>query len=87
MDARFLTAFDRLPSGYQTGTYRGERWGVTVTGAPDDRVRKLYGERLAGGDPVSFNLYTLASGPLLKPCEIPEAKVIAFVLGFSPERR
>lgn len=85
MDARFLTALDRLPPGYQTGRYRGERWGVTVTGGPEDPVRKLYGERLSGGDHVSFNLYTPASGPLLKPCEMPEAKVIDFVLGFAPD--
>ncbi|MGX6647169.1 hypothetical protein ACWCOP_04430 [Maricaulaceae bacterium MS644] len=85
MDARFLTAFDRLPPGYQTGSYRGERWGVTITGCPGDPVRKLYGERLSGGDHVSFNLYTLASGPVLKPCEMPEAKVVAFVLGFAPD--
>ena len=85
MDARFLTALDQLSPGYHTGRYRGERWGVTVTGAPGDAVRKLYAERLSGGDHVSFNLYTTASGPKLKPCEMPEAKVVAFVLGFAPE--
>lgn len=84
MTREFLTALDRLEPGYQTGLYNGERWGVTVTGAPGESVRKLYGARLAGGDHVSFNLYTTASGERLKPCEMPEAKVIAFVLGFEP---
>ena len=58
---------------------------MTVTGQPGYGVRKLYGERLAGGDHVSFNLYTTGSGVKLKPCEMPEAKVINFVLGFQPD--
>ncbi|MEQ8404224.1 MAG: hypothetical protein RKE49_03940 [Oceanicaulis sp.] len=86
MDQSFLAALDQLAPGYQTGVYRGERWGVSVTGVPRDGVRKLYGERLAGGDHVSFNLYTTGSGPKLKPCEMPAAKVVAFVCGFAPER-
>ncbi len=80
----FIAALNALASGYQEGLYKGERWGVTVAGKPGDGVRKLYGERLAGGDHVSFNLYTTASGPKLKPCEMPEAKVVNFVLGFEP---
>jgi len=80
----FLARLDTLPEGYQEGAYAGDRWGVTVTGKRGDRVRKLYGERLAGGDAVSFNLYTTASGTQLKPCEMPEAKVVAFVIGFEP---
>ena len=83
--ANFLTALNALPTGYQEGVYESARWGVTVTGKPGDGVRKLYGERLAGGDHVSFNLYTTASGATLKPCEMPEAKVVAFVLGFQTE--
>jgi hypothetical protein len=80
----FVTALDALPEGYQDGLYAGERWGVTVTGGPGDGVRKLYGERLAGGDHVRFNLYTTSTGAKLKPCEMPEAKLVAFVLGFRP---
>lgn len=80
----FLDALDRLPAGYQEGLYAGERWGVTVTGQPGDGVRKLYGERRAGGRHVSFNLYTTRSGATLKPCEMPEKTVIDFVLGFKP---
>ncbi len=80
----FLEALNALPAGYQDGVYAGDRWGVTMTGRAGDRVRKLYGERLAGGDHVSFNLYTTAKGPKLQPCEMPEAKVVDFVLSFRP---
>ena len=71
MDPAFLSALDALAPGYHTGLYDGERWGVTVTGGPGD-------------DHVSFNLYTTAQARQLRPCEMPEAKVIAFVLVFSP---
>ncbi len=84
MDPAFLSALDALAPGYHTGLHDGERWGVTVTGGPGDGVRKLYAEHLAGRNHVSFNLYTTASGPQLKPCEMPAETVIAFLLGFSP---
>ncbi|WBQ11185.1 hypothetical protein L2D01_05230 [Hyphomonadaceae bacterium ML37] len=81
----FLAAFDALPLGWTQGEYAGTRWAATVTGGLGEPVRKLYAERLAGGDHVSFNLYTTARGAQLKPCEMPEAKVIDFVLGFAPD--
>ena len=84
-DTEFLNALDALPEGYSQGLYAGERWAVTVTGGPGDSVRKLYAERLAGGDHVSFNLYTTAAGTRLKPCEISEATVKTFVSGFRPD--
>ena len=36
-------------------------------------------EALDGSDYISLNFYHLASGDLLKPCEMPEEKVRAFV--------
>lgn len=83
----FLNALDHLAPGYHTGVYAGERWGVTVTGQPGDGVRKLYAERLGAAGHVSFNLYTTAQGPMLKPCEMTAEKVTAFVLGFTPQPR
>jgi hypothetical protein len=42
---------------------------------------KLVAEELGGSDYISLNWYDLASGARLKPCEMPEAKVRAFVEG------
>ena len=36
-------------------------------------------EELGGTDYISLNLYRTKAGALLRPCEMPEAKVIAFV--------
>ena len=85
LNIEFLNALDALPNGYSQGLYAGERWGVTVSGGPGQPVRKLYAERLAGGDHVSFNLYATAAGLKLRPCEMEAAKVISFVLGFQPD--
>lgn len=51
----------------------------------DGRRVKLYGEELGGADHVSFNLYVAGGEARLKPCEMPEAKVVAFVLGYEPD--
>ena len=33
---------------------------------------------------MSANLYRTEAGPLLKPCEMPEATVLAFLRGWQP---
>ena len=56
---------------------------TTYTGG---RSVKLYAHDLAGPDFVSLNLYHLAAGDVLKPCEMAEAKVRAFVVGFEADQ-
>ncbi|WP_284164631.1 hypothetical protein [Frigidibacter sp. SD6-1] len=80
----FRAALDRIPDGYSEGLYEGRRWRVEKTRHSGGRSLKLFARDLGGQDFVSLNLYHLAHGDLLKPCEMPEAKVRAFVLGFMP---
>ena len=78
----FLAALEGLPTGYFKAQFDGAPYGVTVERLAGGRQVKLYAEALGGRDHVSFNLYLPRSGKvLLKPCEMPEAKVVAFVLG------
>ncbi len=78
----FLGALERLPDGYWVGRYEGRRWGVTVERLAGGRQVKLYGEALGGAGHASFNLYLPSSGKvLLKPCEMPAERVVAFVEG------
>ena len=82
----FVTRLLAMPAGYREGHYEGRRYSATVEISADGRRRKLYAEELGGRDHISFNFYQLNDGaPLLKPCEMPEQKVIDFVLGFAPE--
>jgi hypothetical protein len=81
-DPDFLAAFDALPFGGYGGTYEGRRYRIVKSRYADARSQKLEAEELGGADFISLNLYRLATGEaLLKPCEMPEEKVRAFVLG------
>jgi hypothetical protein len=70
---------DALPLGTFQGTAHGRRYVVTRSLVAAGKGQKLVAEALDGSDYISLNLYHLGSGDLLKPCEMPEAKVVAFV--------
>lgn len=77
----FLAAFDRLPVGAFTAQYDGRSYNAARTQFADGKSEKLVAEEAGGPDYVSLNIYRLSDGrALLKPCEMPEAKVRAFVL-------
>ena len=75
----FLAAWGALPLGTFEGHYEGRRYSVTRTERQGGRQAWLWAEDLSGPDRISANLYRLASGALLKPCEMTEEKVINFV--------
>lgn len=81
----FLERLARLPSGYSEGAYAGGRWGVSVKRSADARRVSLLARELGGQGLVSFNLYATSAGAQLKPCEMPEATVVEFVLGFRAD--
>lgn len=80
----FDIALAAIPTGYGEGVYAGTRYGTTVRRAADGRRMTLFAEQLGGTDRISFNGYGLNAGFVLKPCEMPAEKVIAFVLGYLP---
>jgi len=85
-DPAFLAAFDALPIGGYGATYLGRRYRITKTVMATGRSQKLEAEELGGADYISLNLYRLAGGAaILKPCEMPEEKVTAFVLEVEPD--
>ena len=81
-----LAAFDRLPEGWSPATLDGRRYAVIRTRHAGGRSESVYAEEL-GGDVVSTNLYRTTSGPVLKPCEMPAAKVRAFLARAVPAAR
>ncbi|WP_306112697.1 MULTISPECIES: hypothetical protein [unclassified Roseovarius] len=85
MTDTFLQAFDALPLGTFTGISNGRRYIVTRQDFSDGNSQKLVAEELGGADYISLNLYRLTSGSRLKPCEMPEEKVVEFVLSLKPE--
>jgi len=84
----FEVALAQLPAGYLEGNFKGRRWSATVKRSLDGRREWLFAEDLGGSDIVSFNLYRLENGRhTLRPCEMSQAKVVEFVIGFRPDTR
>jgi len=73
------------PWGDFTGQAHGRRYQVTRQSYAVGRTHELAARDLGGADYISMNLYDLQSGASLKPCEMPEAKVMVFVLAPVPE--
>lgn len=68
-----------FPDGATETLFRGRRWLMRKETHLDGRLIKLYAEELGGNDFVSLNYYETGASPLLKPCEMPAEKVIAFI--------
>ncbi len=79
----FLEAFNALPLGTFNGVAHGRRYVITRQDFAGGASQKLLAEELGGSDYISLNVYRLASGARLKPCEMPEEKVVRFVLGLQ----
>lgn len=77
-------ALGRFPEGWSEATYRGRRYAVTKTVRAGGRAVSLYAEELGGTDVVSTNVYLTASAEELRPCEMPAAKVLAFLVEAQP---
>ena len=75
----FAQQLAQLPLGTFRGVAHGKDWIVTRSLVSGGKGEKLVAEALDGSDYISLNLYHLGSGDLLKPCEMPEAKVREFV--------
>ncbi|MDC6405702.1 MULTISPECIES: peptide methionine sulfoxide reductase [Maribacter] len=71
--------FQKFPEGYSTGMYRGKKYGISKTTFNKGKSFKLYAEELGGSDFISMNFYSTKEKELLKPCEMPEAKVVDFL--------
>ena len=78
--AAVADALDRLPLGAFRARAMGRDWLATRSLHAGGASEKLVARALDGSDHVSLNLYRLASGPRLKPCEMPAAKVAAWIL-------
>jgi peptide-methionine (S)-S-oxide reductase len=83
-DSDVVALFDRVPEGWSEVRYAGKRYGLTRSIAAHGRAVTLYAEELGGRDVVSANLYLTSTGPELRACEMPAAKVVDFLAGFEP---
>ncbi|GAB5472859.1 MAG: hypothetical protein Mars2KO_09580 [Maribacter sp.] len=76
---KILNTIQKIPEGYSEGKYKNQKYGVTKKSFNDNRSYKIYAKALGGNDFVSLNYYCTSSAGVLKPCEMPEEKVIDFL--------
>ncbi|MFK7870137.1 MAG: hypothetical protein AB8B58_12970 [Roseobacter sp.] len=81
--AAFVEKLAALPEGSFTAQAHGQKYIVTKASFSQGRSIKLVAEELCGTDYISLNLYDLSKGAQVYPCEMPLAKVLAFVQELS----
>ncbi|MFT4831779.1 MAG: hypothetical protein ACI815_001429 [Psychroserpens sp.] len=70
---------EKIREGYSQGHYNNSKYGITKTIFNNGYSFKIFGEQLSGKDFISFNYYITKDRDLIKPCEMPEQKVVHFL--------
>jgi len=73
-----------LPDGYSEVSYKESRYGMTVERFNKGKSVKICAKELKGTDFISLNFYTSSSRDHLKPCEMPQEKVMHFLMHQKP---
>ncbi|WP_298898341.1 peptide methionine sulfoxide reductase [uncultured Psychroserpens sp.] len=68
-----------LPKGYSEVIFQDKKYGITRTDFNKGKSIKIFAEELAGNDFISLNYYITSDKELLKPCEMPDEKVLQFL--------
>ncbi|MGJ8665969.1 MAG: peptide methionine sulfoxide reductase [Patiriisocius sp.] len=68
-----------IPEGFSEGMFRDRKYGITKNIFNQGKSLKIYGKELGGKDFISLNYYSTKTKNLLKPCEMPEERVIDFL--------
>lgn len=84
MKTDWRTRLIDLPEGTTRGRYRDRQYQVCKTVLANGRVLKLFARELGGNNIISLNYYRLKDKDKLKPCEMPEEKVIYFLENLTP---
>jgi len=69
-----------LEDGAYDTSYKDRRYLLRKQTLLKEKLIKLYAEELGGSDFISLNYYPQVKDGLLKPCEMPQEKVIDFIL-------
>lgn len=78
-----LEKIKNLPLGYSEVEYQQKKYGVTRADFNDGKSIKIYAKELGGNDFISLNYYITSKCENLKPCEMPEQKVIHFLNNYK----
>jgi hypothetical protein len=82
--ANIAELVDRVPVGWTLVEYDGRRYGLTRVDHVGGRSVAIYAEEFGGADVISANVYRTSAGERLNACEMPDAKVLAFLDRWQP---
>ena len=75
---------ERVPEGWTRAIYNGRTYGLARTTRAGGRSITISAEELGGTDLVSANVYRTLAADHLRACEMPTAKVLAFLRAWMP---
>lgn len=81
-----LKHIQNIPIGYSEVNYQSKKYGITKSEFNQGKSYKIYAEELGGNDFISLNYYITSNGERLKPCEMPEQKVIHFLTNLKKQK-
>jgi len=76
----------RVPEGWTRFTVDGRPWAVSRVARADGRAVTLEAEQLGGADRLGANVWLTASGPVLRPCEVPPETVLRLLRALPGDR-
>ena len=65
-----------IPEGWTRVQIAGHVWGITRTTRAGGKVISFDAERLGNKEQLGANVWMLPEGSVLRPCEVPEEKVM-----------
>lgn len=68
-----------IPEGWSRAQIAGQAWGVTRVTRAGGKVISIDAERLADAESVGANVWFTGEDVVLRPCEVPEEKVMQFL--------
>ncbi len=79
----FHTKILSLKDGSYDVYYYNKRYLLSKQTQLGSKLIKLYAQELGGSNFISLNYYPYVGDGLLRPCEMPEKKVIDFILSIK----
>jgi len=73
------TILNNIPEGTKKVTYLGATYNLTKDIFNNGKSIKIFAEELGGTNFISGNFYETSSNFFIKPCEMPEEKVVSFL--------
>jgi hypothetical protein len=68
-----------IPEGWSRTEIDGRSWAVTRTTRAQGKVFSVEAEQLGTAEQLGANVWVTSHGTILRPCEVPEEKVIEFL--------